>query len=38
MLGKPIELARQGFLEFATLLARSPDEPFLLVAKHYAAL
>ena len=38
MLGKPIEQARQDYLKFASELAKSPDEPLLLVAKQYAAL
>jgi hypothetical protein len=38
MLGKTIDEARQEFLDFATLLAQSPDEPMLQVANEYAAL
>lgn len=38
LMGKPIEQARQEYFEFATLLARHPDEPLLKVARYYAAL
>jgi hypothetical protein len=39
MLGKPIDEAREEYLNFATLLAKDdPDEPLLQVAKHYATL
>lgn len=39
LLGKPIERARQDFLEFASLLAKgNADDPLLRVAKHYASL
>lgn len=38
LLGRPIEQARQDYLDFASELAKSPDEPLLLAAKHYGAL
>jgi hypothetical protein len=38
MLGKSIEQARQEYLQFASALSKSPDEPLLLVAKQYATL
>jgi hypothetical protein len=39
LLGKPVELARQEFQEFASILAKGKsEEPLLQVAKHYAAL
>jgi hypothetical protein len=38
LLGKSIEEARAAYLEFASELARSPDEPLLRVAQHYAGL
>jgi len=37
LLGKPLEEARQDYLKFASELAKSPDEPLLLVSSHYAA-
>ena len=37
LLGKPLEQARQDYLKFASELAKSPDEPLLLVSSHYSA-
>jgi hypothetical protein len=38
MLDRSIEEARQEWLDFGSALSKSPDDPVLLVAKHYAAL
>jgi hypothetical protein len=39
LLGKPIERARQEFLEFVSLLAKeNTEEPLLKVAEHYASM
>jgi hypothetical protein len=38
MLGKPIEQARQEYLEFASSLAKHPDELLLKIAKYYATI
>lgn len=38
MLGQPIDQARQEFLDFATLLAKTPEDPLLKIAQRYAAM
>jgi hypothetical protein len=38
MLGKPIEIAREEYLRFATELSKEPDEPLLQVARRYAGI